>query len=302
MMMTSTTVKKIRLLLFSTIILCSWSFSLNHFTNKIHSNIQKESDATFKVKSTLHLSLKESSIDPNYPYQFSGRLWFSPSLVRRPEKGPPVDILSFFGYTLGGIVALEYDTSPIGPYREYVTMSALVTKRGAIGQWGSRLYVSTKDAEDICRKIWGVPAEMANITFLEKNDRLKVSSFPDPEGRVDNTQNIVVDGWGKTRIVNNSKDETKRWGGLSVLWTPTIKALWSPFVPFPIENESPEDLPQHKLRLSSSAIRVRWSGFGSNTKADFDSEEKIENSRISLGVGLVVDNVLIEIGPQNGYL
>ena len=41
----------------------------------------------------------------------------------------------------GGVVSLEYDASPVGPYREYVTMGALVTKRGAVGQWGSRLFV-----------------------------------------------------------------------------------------------------------------------------------------------------------------
>ena len=44
----------------------------------------------------------------------------------------------------GGVVSLEYDASPVGPYREYVTMGSLVTKRGALGQWGSRLFVRLK--------------------------------------------------------------------------------------------------------------------------------------------------------------
>ena len=41
-------------------------------------------------------------------------------------------------------MSLEYDASPVGPYREYVTMGTLVTKRGALGQWGSRLFVRLK--------------------------------------------------------------------------------------------------------------------------------------------------------------
>ena len=41
----------------------------------------------------------------------------------------------------GGVVSLEYDVSPVGPYREYVTMGSLVTKGGTLGQWGSRLFV-----------------------------------------------------------------------------------------------------------------------------------------------------------------
>ena len=37
----------------------------------------------------------------------------------------------------------------VGPYREYVTMGALVAKRGAIGQWGRRLLVNTPAASEV---------------------------------------------------------------------------------------------------------------------------------------------------------
>jgi hypothetical protein len=55
----------------------------------------------------------------------------------------------------------------VGPYLEYVTMGSVVTKRGALGQWGSRLYVSSAPAEAICKQVWGVPAETAEIEFAE---------------------------------------------------------------------------------------------------------------------------------------
>ena len=42
--------------------------------------------------------------------------------------------------------------SKVGPYLEYVTMGSVVAKRGALGQWGSRLYVSSAPAEAICKQ------------------------------------------------------------------------------------------------------------------------------------------------------
>ena len=92
--------------------------------------------------------------DASYPWSFSGRFWFRPALVRAPpEDALPdgVSAVAALGWTLGGVVTLEYDESPVGAYREYVTMGALVTKRGAVGQWGSRLCVSTPTAEAVCR-------------------------------------------------------------------------------------------------------------------------------------------------------
>jgi hypothetical protein len=82
-----------------------------------------------KSKSTANPGTAE------YPWTFSGRLWFYPALKPVPETIIPassVSILSFFGWrTLGGVVALEHDDSPMGPYREYVTMRAIVSKRGS---------------------------------------------------------------------------------------------------------------------------------------------------------------------------
>jgi hypothetical protein len=285
------------------------------------------------------------STDPEYPYLFTGRLWFSPSLVKVPSDEmkstlPPnesVGILSLFGYTLGGTVTLEYDTSPVGPYKEYVTMSSLVMKRGTIGQWGSRLYVSTQVAEDVCKDVWGVPAEVANIEFHESTLRssmsdndsvsdadthsdtdqcLMVTAPPNPYAPTNDVQNINVEGWQNTRVlkpneyknINANDNGAKRWGNIPVLWTPTIKALWSPWVaggvfapPSSDEIESKEELPLHKLRLSASALRLSWSGLRRKLDDEVDDATK-EELGIPLGIGLIVDNVMIEIGTQYGKL
>lgn len=264
------------------------------------------------------------STDPDYPYLFTGRLWFSPSIVKVPNEemksslsSKAVNVVSLFGYTLGGTVTLEYDTSPVGPYKEYVSMSSLVTKRAALGQWGSRLYVSTQEAEDVCKEVWGVPAEVADIKFSEgvsdggtDNGQLMVTKPPCPNSPTDEIQKIVVEGWKNTRVLKPDEyknGEAQRIGNIPVLWTPTIKALYSPWVAGGVsfqtsnsDNDSTDELPLHKLRLSASAIRLSWSGF----KRRLDNEAKVteEEMGIPLGLGLVVDNVLIEIGSRYGNL
>ena len=252
-------------------------------------------------------SSTENGLDPEYPWSFSGRLWFRPALVKAPTSGnekddvqqpppppPSVTILQIFGWTIGGSVALEYDDSPVGPYREYVTMGALVSKRGSLGQWGSKLYVNTKPAEDVCRSTWNVPAELANIDFFS-NDKssLSVVSAPDSTRTTDKKQTIQVGGWEQTRVLKTTNSsggekEIKRNGGLPVLWTPSIKALWAPLVPLPSSSTDDSKLPLHRLRLSASAIRLT-----------FCPQKPNKTLGIPIPIGLVVDNVLIEIGREN---
>jgi hypothetical protein len=259
----------------------------------------------------------ENGLDPDYPWCFTGRLWFRPALVRIQDSNTQAldeagifSILNIFGYTLGGTVALEYDTSPVGPYREYVSMGALVacTKKGMVGQWGSRLYVSTPTAEEICQQVWGVPAELMDIQFMEEGSSLQVTLAPDPllslsssetatmKARATTRQKqttIQVTGWSKTRV---SEATSPVRGGIPILWTPTIKALWLQLVPsFLVPFDSGEGkkggLPVHRLRLSASSISLQLCG-----------QEPSDLLGIPLGIGLSVDNVLIEIGREEGVL
>ena len=239
----------------------------------------------------------ENGRDPDYPWCFTGRLWFRPAIVRIPSSPlsphPSVSVLNIFGWTIGGTVALEYDTSPVGPYQEYVTMGSVVGKRGGVGQWGSRLYVSTTEAEQVCQDTWSVPAELANIDFIEGEDKdsLLVSDAPD-KSVTGVVQNIAIEGWAKTRVLSEEELSTsKPMGGLPVLWTPSIKALWAPFVLFPNGDDNEEGLPLHRLKLSASALRLT-----------FCQQSPSDLLGIPIGIGLVVDNVLIEISRQDGEL
>ena len=265
---------------------------------------QLTSNTAANKKQSTPEKWNENGRDEEYPWCFTGRLWFRPALVKIPSESnpsdprppPSVSILNLFGYTIGGTVALEYDTSPVGAYREYVTMGAVVSKRGALGQWGSRLYVSTQVAEDVCKEVWGVPAIVADINFVEdegdSEQSLSVEAAPD---KFDTSakQRIDVRGWSNTRVLNKDGPDDDPIGNLPVLWTPTIKALWAPLVPFPASDNINNDgaLPLHRLRLSASALRLK-----------ICPQSPSDALGIPIGIGLVVDNVLIEISRQEGEL
>ena len=260
---------------------------------------QLTGNSASKNTSNKNKQWPENGRDENYPWCFTGRLWFRPALVNINDESnslrPPssVSVLNVFGWTIGGTVALEYDTSPVGPYREYVTMGAVVSKRGALGQWGSRLYVSNQVAEDVCQDVWKVPAQVADIEFEEDpGQSLSVDSAPTNFGS--NPQQIRVKGWSNTRVLTDEELANDAPGGnLPVYWTPTIKALWAPIIPLPaISGDKQEDnLPLHRLRLSAGALRLR-----------FCPQTASDALGVPIGIGLVVDNVLIEISRQDGEL
>ena len=212
---------------------------------------------------------------------------------------------------------LEYDTSPVGPYREYVTMGGIVgfgnvnvgsgdsiaeERTLGIGQWGTDLYVSTKVAEDVCHNVWGVPAQLANIEFVEGGNTLHdyEPSFSE-EGSEEGMRTFRLSGWNNARILNHDAKSTNRYGNLPIYWTPTIKALWAPIL-FPgravlgdneesIGRRQKHLLPLHKLRLSASTIRLKRC-----RRQMMPSKQAGEE--VPLGFALVVDNVLIEIGER----
>lgn len=183
-------------------------------------------------------------------------------------------------------------------------MGAVVgSKRGAIGQWGSNLYVSKPTAEEVCREVWGVPARLANIDFVEESENsplLHVSKAPSIDSSQQQTmEDIVVEGWSNTRV-HDVTSLSPQYGRLPVLWTPTIKALWAPIVLFSPSTKNDENkdddkkeilLPLHKLRLSASALRLQFCG-----------QSPSHDLGIPIGIGVTVDNLLIEIARQDGTL
>ena len=245
---------------------------------------------------------ERNGLDSEYPWRFEGRFIFRPSLVRVPDAadaGPKAaSLLQLFGFSLGGSVALEYDVSPVGPYREYVDMGGLVALGGVdvgsenrldsrslvLGQWGSNLYVSTKVAEDVCRQVWGVPAEVANIDFEESGSH--IIDGPDDEQEEDGPD-FFLRGWQNTRMIedNGEKRRSHFFRKIPVFWTPTIKALWAPLL-LP-GGSSQNTLPLHRLRLSAGRIQIQPC-----------ARRKPKDGEIPLGLALVVDNALIEIAER----
>ena len=233
------------------------------------------------------------------PWQFNGRLWYRPALVRKPEASAVPDgvtPLSLFGWTLGGHVVLQYDDSPVAAtpqYREYVRMGGLVTKRGTVGLLGSRLYVSTPEAQADNVAIWGVPAVAASIEYDERGGSLKVDTAPPlTHDASDGPPTIRVSGWRETRsdarLRLDGWDAARPRGNLPVLWTPRITTLWAPFVPL----DEPDDiapLETRRLRISASSLRLHWC-----------SQPASRELGMPLPIGMSLDGVRIEIGEPKG--
>ena len=318
---------KVSIPLLGSIVWCCYSILLLHFP--CADGFQTASLSAISISSTSSLALQafkwptiptfnEQKIDSNtigerngldsdYPWRFEGRFIFRPSLVKvsNNNQPPSASLLSLFGYSLGGSVVLEYDISPVGPYREYVTMGGVVAlgnvnvgsddngikKRCGFGQWGTHLYVNTQVAEDVCQLVWGVPAQVADIDFIETGDTLTDG----PDDIKGNRKVFKLSGWGNNaRILKSDNTTQKRYGNIPIYWTPTIKALWAPLL-FPGVgggNEEQELLPLHKLRLSASAINLK------RCQRIIDESTNQQEGEIPLGLALVVDNVLIEIGER----
>ena len=207
-------------------------------------------------------------------WRFEGRFIFAPQLVRVPDDPPDAYIVNVFGWTLGGVVALEYDSSIVGPYLEFVEMGALVVRNGAIGQWGARLLVSNEEAKEACEDVWRVPAGTRALDYVDEGDTLTV------EGDDASTK---IDGW--SRVTGGLRLFGWRSPALPVLWTPQIKALWAP-VKLPSSRDV--DLDVHVLGLSATSIAVRR----------FRDERDVD--RIPLGFCVAADGLRIDIAPWRG--
>ncbi|KAL3760052.1 hypothetical protein ACHAWU_006600 [Discostella pseudostelligera] len=289
------------------------STTIPYFATATTSSDRKpSSSSSISSSDTTNVIGERNGLDSDYPWRFEGRFIFRPSIVRTNDQSPQsATLLSLLGYSLGGTVVLEYDISPVGPYREYVTMGGLVgmgtvdiggtdnmntdmqqSSVLGIGQWGTNLYVSTQVAEDVCKHVWGVPAQLAIIDFEESGDTLEdYEPASDTGGSGQGMMQKCLRGWENTRILNRDAT-TKRYGNLPIYWTPTIKALWAPIL-FPGRAadtfERKQLLPLHKLRLSAGAIRL---------KRCHRQVQSTTVGEVPLGFALVVDGVLIEIGER----
>lgn len=243
-----------------------------------------------------------NSSDPDFPWFFRGRVRFRPAMVSTPQEAASagVPLLKLFGLSVGGFVCLEYDESPVGPYFEVVQMAAAVVSERlwTAALWGSRLMVSDKDADTANRNVWGVPSEFRDIAFEAEG---KPAVFADTD-----TGSLRIGDWGNMRFAD---PDAVTWGQLPIWWTPTLKALWAPLSLWRNEDKGGA-LPLRRLRLSASALRLRWAPAGAGGDAAVpalagrspddtgDGGGGGEEMRIPLPFVIEADGVLIEIGKE----
>ena len=110
------------------------------------------------------------------PWKFSSaRVLYQPCFVplaaaraATPSSSSGLRILSLFGWTLGGAFVVEWTDSPIGPYREVAVLSALVYNGGRLGAWASHIVVTTPDAVQAGRELFGLPAQLGSVTLDDR--------------------------------------------------------------------------------------------------------------------------------------
>ena len=148
-----------------------------------------------------------------------------------------LQLLSVGGYTLGGIFCLEYDDSPIGPYREVAILSSLVAQLPSppsvwvpsIGAWASHIFVDSRDAAEYGKEFWGLPATVMPIQFSD--DDKQACYFSDKE--------IVVSGWQQWNACESREIE---WFDLAL---PSFSGL------LPKDDNTTTSLLQYPLRIIS---------------------------------------------------
>ena len=105
------------------------------------------------------------------PWSFpEARIWYQPTFVpvaaaREATPADGLQLLSAFGYTLGGVFVVEWTKSPLGSYREVAVLSGLVARGWTIGAWASHIFVSVPAAVDAGRDLFGLPARLADVRF-----------------------------------------------------------------------------------------------------------------------------------------
>ncbi|KAK3279861.1 hypothetical protein CYMTET_12276 [Cymbomonas tetramitiformis] len=100
---------------------------------------------------------------PPAPSQLQAPMDYSPKIASSDLR-----LLSIFGWTLGGLFAVEWEDSPVGAYDEVAVLCALAwhpARPFAIGTWASHIFVSTPQACQGAREIWGLPAVSTSLEF-----------------------------------------------------------------------------------------------------------------------------------------
>jgi hypothetical protein len=286
------------------LVLSSCAITLRAFSPLLSRRIRIDDPVRVHHRSNDDHHGASSMADPpttnGYEWTFKGRAMLRPCLQRIEEKNLETtstaskhyDTISLFGWTLGGLVALQYDVSPAAngelAYNEFVALGCLGICEHGIGQVGTALYVNETGAVELCESVWDLDAQLARIELQEEGIGSSVLDIQEDQ----RNRSFQLRGWSNLR----HGDVLDRNVQLNLFWTPTITGIWLKLLPWwPFRNTAGRGLPVHRLRVSGNA-KLQLAGA-------LESSEPIKQSSkgvtiIPLGVDIILQNALIEISSR----
>lgn len=121
------------------------------------------------------------------PWEFRGKALYQLHLVKASDARRAVpselELVTAFGYTLGGVYVARYDDSPCGAFDEMVVLGGLVWNKPLSCAWASRVYVNNEEARKHGVKTCGLPSRRADFTAKKDDDAGKEeTSTQQPSG------------------------------------------------------------------------------------------------------------------------
>ena len=103
------------------------------------------------------------------------------------------------GKTVGSLYLSVYEANSTLQYHELIVVPAVVRYQGKIGAWISHIYVDNPVSVAGGRNIWGLPKELANFGWNDRN--ITVSQANKLLCRVDRSTTVLpISFWGKLKI------------------------------------------------------------------------------------------------------
>jgi hypothetical protein len=144
---------------------------------------------------------------PPAPWNLYGKAMQSFHLVdlERAKALVPSDfeIVSVLpGKTLGGLYLSLYEANSTLRYHELIVVTALVRYQGTIGSWISHIYVDHPESVAGGRNIWGLPKEMADFTWGDRDVKVAQGNTALCHAQYGQV-GLPLSLWGKSKIRGN---------------------------------------------------------------------------------------------------
>ena len=136
---------------------------------------------------TTTTTTRDKKYDATGPWEFRGKALYQLHLVKASDARRAVpselELVTAFGYTLGGVYVARYDDSPCGAFDEMVVLGGLVWNKPLSCAWASRVYVNNEEARKHGVKTCGLPSRRADFTAKKDDDAGKEeTSTQQPSG------------------------------------------------------------------------------------------------------------------------